>query len=235
MANNAHITNLSSNSEDYLKAIWNVEEWTGSPAQPTAIAKKTGMRASTVSGAIQRLANLGLVEHTPYGAVRLTEDGRRYAVNMTRRHRLLETCLVQELGYTWDQVHEEAEALEHACSDFMLERIDYKLGHPERDPHGDPIPHVDGTIPQFTSIALDEAPIDEKLTMERVSDDDSELLIYLESRGITVGTVITVEEPEPFSDSVNIRVNRADRADSHSAGAEKGATKKLLVYGFYES
>ena len=111
------------------------------------LAERIGVSASTASESIRKLADQGLVDHEKYGAVTLTEAGREAALAMVRRHRLMETFLVTELGYGWDEVHDEAEVLEHAVSDRMLDRIDAKLGHPTRDPHGDPIPAADGNVP----------------------------------------------------------------------------------------
>lgn len=111
------------------------------------LAEKIGVSASTASESIRKLAEQGLVDHEKYGAVTLTEAGRRAALEMVRRHRLLETFLVNELGYAWDEVHDEAEVLEHAVSDRLVARIDAKLGFPQRDPHGDPIPATDGQVP----------------------------------------------------------------------------------------
>ena len=110
------------------------------------LAERIGVSASTASESIRKLADQGLVDHEKYGAVTLTDAGRRAALAMVRRHRLMETFLVRELGYSWDEVHDEAEVLEHAVSDRMLDRIDAKLGHPTRDPHGDPIPAADGQV-----------------------------------------------------------------------------------------
>ena len=111
------------------------------------LAERLGVSASTASESIRKLAEQGLVHHEKYGAVTLTDRGRHAALAVVRRHRLLETFLVSELGYGWDEVHDEAEILEHAVSDLMLDRIDAKLGHPTRDPHGDPIPAADGQVP----------------------------------------------------------------------------------------
>ena len=110
------------------------------------LATRLGVGASTVSETVRRLADSGLVTHQPYGAVELTADGERHALAVVRRHRLIETFLVEVLGYGWDEVHDEAEVLEHAVSDLFVERIAAQLGHPRRDPHGDPIPGADGSL-----------------------------------------------------------------------------------------
>src|SRR5690554_6655643 len=133
------VSELSASAQNHLKVIWGLQEWSDDPVLPSTIAEKSGLRPSSVSGAISKLVERGLVEHEPYGAVHLTDAGRRLALDMVRRHRLIETFLVRALGYGWDEVHDEAEELEHAVSDLMVERLDAFLGHPRRDPHGDPI------------------------------------------------------------------------------------------------
>ena len=138
---------LSTVAQDYLKVIWTAQEWSLEKVSTKMLAERIGVSASTASESIRKLADQGLVDHEKYGAVTLTEAGRRAALAMVRRHRLMETFLVRELGYSWDEVHDEAEVLEHAVSDRMLDRIDAKLGHPTRDPHGDPIPAADGQVP----------------------------------------------------------------------------------------
>ena len=139
---------LSPVAQDYLKAIWSAQEWSSEPATSKMLAVRFGVSASTVSQYLRRLAAQGLVEHAPYGSIELSDNGRHLAVAMVRRHRLIEAFLVKALGYSWDEVHSESEVLEHAVTDRMVERIDRFLGHPERDPHGDPIPRQDGTFVQ---------------------------------------------------------------------------------------
>ncbi len=138
------VSDLSSTAQDYLKLIWSATEWASTPMTVTAMAERLGVRPSTVSVGIKKLVKQGLVKHAPYGSIELTDAGGEHAVAMVRRHRLLETFLVNMLGYGWDEVHDEAEILEHAVSEKLIERIDRKLGHPTRDPHGDPIPTADG-------------------------------------------------------------------------------------------
>lgn len=133
-------TDLTTVAQDYLKVIWTAQEWSHEKVSTKMLAERMGVSASTASESIRKLADQGLVDHEKYGAVTLTDHGRKAAVLMVRRHRLLETYLVNELGYGWDEVHDEAEVLEHAVSDLLLAKIDAKLGHPQRDPHGDPIP-----------------------------------------------------------------------------------------------
>ena len=192
------IAELSSSAQDYLKVIWDLQEWDKGPVQPTAVAERTGMKQSTVSGALGRLVDAGLVTHRPYGKVELTETGRRYAVTMVRRHRLLETFLVQVLGYGWDEVHEEADSLEHAVSDKMVDRIDDYLGHPTMDPHGDAIPSPEGDLPPIptTIRPLSEVSAETTVRVQRVSDEDSQILRVLSSYHIGPGSLVQVKSKQ---------------------------------------
>ncbi len=142
------LPSLSTMAEDYVKLVWKAGERGGQGLATRDIAASLGVSASTVSGNLRKLDRDGLIEHTPYYGVVLTPLGQQVAVAMVRRHRLIETFLVQRLGYSWDEVHTEAEALEHAVSETFLERVDADLGHPTHDPHGDPIPAADGTVPR---------------------------------------------------------------------------------------
>ena len=149
------------------------------------LAGRLGVGPSTVSETVRRLADSGLVTHQPYGAVELTADGERHALAVVRRHRLIETFLVEVLGYGWDEVHDEAEVLEHAVSDLFVERIAAQLGHPRRDPHGDPIPGADGSLDiPAASVLWDVEP--GEWAVARISDADPELLRYLESVGLVL-------------------------------------------------
>lgn len=219
------VSELSSSTQNYLKVIWGLSEWSEADVTPTAIASKTGLKLSTVSDAVRKLAGQGLVNHTPYGAVRLTDVGRSYAVAMVRRHRLLESFLVEALGYRWDQVHDEADSLEHAVSDFMIDRIDERLGRPERDPHGDPIPHGNGDAPGIEAVRLTEAPTDSDVVVERISDADPHLLRFCEERRIGVGTRLRVQAGAPFSDSLEVHIG--DSSDPVALG--RSATDSLFV------
>ncbi|MEZ5085398.1 MAG: metal-dependent transcriptional regulator [Tessaracoccus sp.] len=203
------VTELSASSQNYLKVVWGLGEWSDAPVTPSLIAEKSGLKLSSVSDALRRLTAQGLLEHAPYGAVTLTEQGRIYAVAMVRRHRLIETFLVEVLGYGWDQVHDEAEALEHAVSDFMVERIDEFLRFPSRDPHGDPIPAADGSLPHVEAERLSFSHVGRAVVVERISDDDPALLQFFVARGIVVGAHLEVGEGPPFSDSVTVRVDGA--------------------------
>lgn len=174
-------------AQDYLKVIWSATEWSGAPITTTGLARRMRTTAPNVTDTLKRLAAQGLVEYTPYRPVVLTSLGERYVVQMVRRHRLLEAFLVTALGYRWDEVHEEAERLEHAVSDTMVERMSAQLGHPEVDPHGDPIPTAAGEVHRPAgAVALAEAPEGEYVVV-RVSDSDPGLLVRLRERGVCPG------------------------------------------------
>lgn len=201
------VSSLSASAQGYLKAVWSLQEWSDAPVTPSALAAKVGVKLPTVSDAVRKLAEQGLLEHTPYGAVTLTEHGRTHAVAMVRRHRLIETFLVNTLGYRWDQVHDEADVLEHAVSDFLVDRIDELLGFPERDPHGDPIPSADGRVVEIPeAVPLSQLPPDSLARVERISDTQPELLQYFADQGIGVGACLTLRAGAPFSESLAVLV-----------------------------
>ena len=215
------LSELSASTQNYLKAIWSLEEWSNMPATASALAERMGLRASSVSDGLKRLAAADLIEHQRYGTIELTELGRTYAVAMIRRHRLIETFLVETLGYTWDRVHDEAEVLEHAVSDFMIERIDTVLGHPSRDPHGDPIPDASGRISFPHTVPLSQCEPGETVVLERINDSDPKLLRYLSEHGFTPGAHLAIEEGAPFSEAINVRV--VAPADAGAASAQTPA------------
>lgn len=204
-----HVRDLPDRSQDYLKAIWNVAEYSGEAAPLGELATRVGQKTTTASEAIRRLAGKGLVQHEPYRGVTLTDSGRRLAVDMVRRHRLLETFLVRVLGYTWDEVHEDAELLEHSVSDRFMARIDAHLGHPERDPHGDPIPDAQGRVERIDWVSLAAVGAGETVTVEQANDDDPQLLRYLAGHGLVPGTRLTVTGP-PAAGMLKVEVAGAE-------------------------
>lgn len=183
---------LTASAQDYLKIVWGLQEWSDAPTTPSAIAKRANVGMSTVSEAVRKLAAKGLVEHSSYGAVSLTPAGRRVALHMVRRHRLIETFLHETLGYSWDEVHIEADALEHAVSDLFIDRIDALLGSPQRDPHGDPIPDTAGQLPKLDAVLLGEVSVGSQVRIERISDQDPAILRECAAKGVTIGAVFTV-------------------------------------------
>lgn len=196
---------LTRSTEDYLKAIYELEVSTGA-AQTSAIADALAIAPPSVSGMVKRLSESGLLDHVPYRGVQLTAAGRRAALRMVRRHRILETYLTQKLGYDWDSVHEEAERLEHAVSDELIERMAMALGNPRYDPHGAPIPTISGEIEHPENVPLAEVPVGEVAALRMVSDKDAERLRYLASLGLRPGVSFEVVGRQPFRGPVTIRV-----------------------------
>jgi DtxR family Mn-dependent transcriptional regulator len=211
---------LTTVAQDYLKVIWTAGEWSGEQVSTKMLAERIGVSASTVSEAIRKLSDQGLVDHAKYGSISLTDSGRAAAVAMVRRHRLIETYLVGELGYGWDEVHDEAEVLEHAVSDLMIERIDAKLGHPERDPHGDPIPAADGTIPAPQARQLSELADGQSGTVARISDSDPAMLRYFDSVGICLDLTITVLERRDFAGTISVQLGEGSTVELGNLAAE---------------
>ena len=201
------VNSLSTVTQDYLKVIWTSQEWAEVKVTTKLLAEKMGVSPSTASESIRKLADQGLVAHERYGAVTLTEAGRSAAILMVRRHRLLETFLVRELGYGWDEVHDEAEVLEHAVSDRLMARLDAKLGHPHRDPHGDPIPALDGSVPSPDLLLLSDLESGQSCTVARISDDDPEMLRYFDEVGVALDCVVEVIEKRPFAGTISISVD----------------------------
>jgi DtxR family Mn-dependent transcriptional regulator len=220
---------LTTVAQDYLKAIWNAQEWSPEKVSTKMLAERIGVSASTASESIRKLADQGLVDHEKYGAVTLTELGRQAALAVVRRHRLLETFLVQELGYSWDEVHDEAEILEHAISDMMLDRIDAKLGHPTRDPHGDPIPAADGQVPMPLARQLSACADGDLGTVARISDADPEMLRYFDAVGISLDSRLRVVARRDFAGMITITVESAVGAPTVDLGSP--AAQAIWVVG----
>ena len=205
---------LTRSVEDYLKTIYHLS-LKGAPAGTSDIAHALELSPPSVSGMVKRLAEQGLLEHAPYKGVELTGAGRRLALRMVRRHRVLETYLVEFLGYDWDTVHEEAERLEHAVSDALIERMAAALGHPEVDPHGDPIPQPDGSIVEQRFTRLPEVETGTVVIIRRVDATQADRLRYLASLGLKPGTRLTVQEHQPFNGPITIRTEQQELAIGH--------------------
>jgi DtxR family Mn-dependent transcriptional regulator len=165
---------------------------------------------ASASAMVRKLSELGLVAHEPYRGVRLTAKGQRTALEVLRHHRLLELYLAEHLGVPWDRVHEEAEALEHVISEDLEARIAAKLGHPTHDPHGDPIPTAALEIDEGVTRRLDTLAVGERARFARVSDADSEMLRYLEARGIGLGAEIELVDRQPFDGPLTLRLAGGD-------------------------
>jgi DtxR family Mn-dependent transcriptional regulator len=193
---------ISTSVGDYLKAIWSVAG-TGS-ASTNALSERLSVAPASVSSMLIRLREMGLVRHERYHGASLTDSGRVEALRLVRRHRLIETFLLEHLGYHRQEVHDEAERLEHAVSDGFTERLAEFLGHPQHDPHGDPIPASDGTLAVDDSFPLGEAMAGRRVRISKVSDDDAPMLDYLEERGLVPGRLLRVEEVRALDGVVTV-------------------------------
>jgi DtxR family Mn-dependent transcriptional regulator len=185
------LTELSPQAGDYLKTVYRLSA-TGDAAATTAIADLLRVSPAAATNMMKRLARAGFVTHRSYQGVRLTESGTRAALELIRHHRLLESFLHSVMGYPLDRVHEEAERLEHHISEAFEERIAERLGHPTHDPHGDPIPGRDGSIPATETLPLEACPAGREVRIARVSDNDSGTLHRIEKVGLVPGVVIAV-------------------------------------------
>ncbi|MBK6423105.1 MAG: metal-dependent transcriptional regulator [Gemmatimonadetes bacterium] len=205
---------LTRSAEDYLKAVFHLSAG-GSAAGTTELAQALDLAPASVSGMVRRLAEQGLLAHEPYRGATLTAEGRRIALRMLRRHRLIESYLVAHLGYTWDTVHEEAERLEHAVSDTLVERMAKVLGDPLEDPHGDPIPGPDGTLAEIVYVALAEVPVGSEVEIRRVQTSQPDRLRYLSAAGLVPGARVRVVAREPFAGPLRLRIGRKEQVVAH--------------------
>ena len=190
----AELDQISPVAQDYVKEIWASIEWGGEPISTSMLASRFQTSAPNVSETLRRLARQGLITYEPYKPVVLTQKGRAVALMMVRRHRLIETYLVESLGYTWDEVHEDAERLEHAASARFVDRIDALLGHPRMDPHGDPIPGADLTMPPMDDVAALAELGPGMYEVVRIADDDPQVLRRLESVGVQPGARVEIND-----------------------------------------
>lgn len=200
---------LSPSVEDYLKAVFALTR-RDDVATTSALATSLGVQPSSVTGMIKRLAGEGLLEHVPYRGVHLTSPGQREALRILRRHRILETYLSERLGFAWDDVHEEAERLEHAASDRLVEAMAEALDDPSHDPHGAPIPTAAGEIEAMDFPTLAQCMPGDRVTVRAVPDEDGEQLRSMEARGLRPGVRLTVEGGGPGDGPVTIRVGSSD-------------------------
>lgn len=196
---------LSSSIGDYLKTIWQLAR--DGSASTGDIARELGVTAPSVTGMLGKMNGLGLVRYQPYRGAELSPDGRREALRLVRRHRLLETFMITELGFGWEEVHAEAELMEHVVSDDFTERLATHLGEPEFDPHGDPIPHADGTLPAAPNTPLADLRPGERFRVHRVLSQDRDVLGYLESIGIEPGSELSLRLREPGGHLLQLELN----------------------------
>ena len=194
----------STSIEDYLKAIWLVAQ--SGPASTTQLADHLGIAAPSVSAMLVKLQEQGLISYEKYKGASLSTQGLLQALHLLRRHRLIETFLLEHLGYNWGEVHDEAEHLEHAVSNTFTERLDAFLGHPSHDPHGDPIPNADGHFPDTPNTPLAEVEVGQTLQVARLMSQAKDVLSYLGDLAISPGQRLKVDKREPFGGLVHISI-----------------------------
>jgi len=202
---------LSQAVEDYLKTIYKLES-EGVGASTTKIAEAMDVSSASATNMIKRLSKMGLVDHRSYKGARLTKTGKKIALEIIRHHRLLELYLLEVLGYSWDEVHDEAEKLEHHISEQFEDKIAELLNDPDYDPHGDPIPTKEGVMPEMETVPLIKAREDQTYIISRVKDQDPDLLRYLEKIGLLPGTKIRIIEKAPFKGPVTLLVEDTEQA-----------------------
>ena len=209
---------VSESAQDYLKAIWKLER-TGDMST-TALADALGVAPASATAMLKKLAALGLVVHERYHGATLTPAGERMALEVVRHHRLLELYLMEALGLSWDQVHEEAERLEHHLSDQLESHIDRALGFPTRDPHGDPIPSPELLLQSDELVCLSDLEAGSMTVVRRVPDGDPELLRYLATLGLVPAEEVTVVDRAPFDGPVTVEVRGTRHAIGRSLAAQ---------------
>lgn len=216
--------------ENYLKAIYELEE-RGERVTTSKLADRLAVASPSVTAMLKRLHSQTrpFVEHTPHRGVVLTGEGRQRALAVIRRHRLLETFFCEVLGFTWDEVHEEAERLQHSISERLEQRIAEYLGHPATDPHGDPIPSKDGQIAESAYVTLSDVEPGSVVRVSRVSDEQSEVLRYLSSLGIEPGVTLTLVEKAPFDGPYLVRLGGTEGAQTAPHGIGPGVADMVMV------
>ena len=191
--------------EDYLKQIYKLEQ-TDKGATTSSIAEAMQVSAASVTSMLKRLSKLNLIDYSSYKAVTLTDTGRHTALETIRHHRLLELFLVEKLNFNWDEVHEEADTLEHYISEKLEDRIAEILEDPSRDPHGDPIPDKQGQLPVVDWIKMSESSIGKEYLIRRITEQEPEVLQYLQGIGILPGVKVGIENKGPFEGPITIQI-----------------------------
>lgn len=196
---------ISPKMKDYLRVVYDLSQ-RESPVAPSAVARRMGVSPATATEMLQRLSRAGLADHRPYAGVVLTGEGERVALEVVRHHRLIETYLALEMGLDWDQVHEEAHRLEHHISEALEDRMDEILGHPDRDPHGSPIPPKEGPFEAPGYGLLADVAEGRRVVVREVVDDDAERLRFLADLGLRPDVELLVLEVQPFDGPVLVRI-----------------------------
>ena len=193
--------------ENYLKAIYHLEQQLKNSVSTNALAEEIQTKASSVTDMLKKLADKGYADYIKYQGVNLTQKGKQVAIGIIRKHRLWEVFLVEKLNFKWDEVHEVAEDLEHIQSQKLIDQLDAFLEYPTHDPHGDPIPDKDGKFKQIEKILLSQAIVGNKYQCVGVKDTSSAFLKYLDANAIALGTKIVLLHKEPFDQSIKIELN----------------------------
>ena len=196
---------ITSTVENYLKALFLLDQYGEKEISTGELAKSLSVTPGSATSMIKTLDDTGLVEHRPHYGVKLTPRGRTLAIHVVRRHRIVELFLVEVLGMDWSKVHDEAEQLEHVVSDEVIERMDVLLKHPAFDPHGDPIPRPDGTLPNQSHSALSDSKVGTPLSVARMNDQDTDFLQFAEKHGLMIGAKIKILEHNKLADSLTIK------------------------------
>ena len=205
--------------ENYVKAIYQIAGQEGRPAATGKLAEALGVSPGSVTSMLKTLSESGLAEYVPYEGARLTDKGRVLALRVLRRHRLIELFLVKTLDLNWDEVHEEAENMEHAVSDLLIDRIDAFLGYPASDPHGDPIPKADGTVARTAGRRLAELEAGETFRIQRVTDQSSDFLRYLTEAGLKLGAEGKVVSNRAEAGVITVAMGREETTLAHAVAA----------------
>ncbi len=206
---------LTQTEENYLKSIYSLELSSSKNVSTTLLAKKMKTKASSVTDMIKKLADKDFVDYKKYRGVSLTKGGNTIAVKIVRKHRLWEVFLVNKLAYSWDEVHEIAEQLEHIKSDTLIDKLEEFLEFPTHDPHGDPIPDKEGNIEHHKNIMLSSVKVENSCKIIGVKDSSSEFLKYLDSKNIHLGSIVKVISKEVFDNSITIEINKQLLSISH--------------------
>jgi DtxR family Mn-dependent transcriptional regulator len=209
---------LNNTTEDYLRAIFRLEERDG-VATNAELSRELGISAPAASEMVRKMATQKLVQYRKYRGATLTRRGKDAALMISRRHRLWEVFLIRHLGFAWDQVHDHADLLEHVAAPELIDRLDEFLGHPSHDPHGDPIPGADGSMPERNLITIAEIADGKSGTIRRVSDEFPELLRYAASLGLQIGSAVEVIERISFDGSVRLRTEGGEVVVSEKLAA----------------